>query len=174
MYMCRVIAEAAVIACMASSGFAQDVGRPVSESDIAALDITVLPDGTNLPAGQGSVADGVEIFRQSCAACHGATGTEGPANVLVGGIGSLASDTPVKTVGSYWPYAPGVFDYVRRVMPYWAPGSLTDDQAYAVTAYLLHLNGIVGPDAEMNAKALAAVKMPNRRGFITYWPEPPK
>jgi cytochrome c len=105
-----------------------------------------------------------------CAACHGANGTGKPADTLAGGIGSLSSAAPLKTVGSYWPYATTLFDYVRRAMPYDRPLSLSDNEVYAVSAYILALNGIIGEDATMNAKTLPQVEMPNRNGFVSYWP----
>ncbi|HEX7127490.1 MAG TPA: cytochrome c, partial [Thermodesulfobacteriota bacterium] len=106
------------------------------------------------------------IFQQQCVVCHGPSGTEGPMDRLAGGQGSLAGDSPVKTVGSYWPYATTVFDYIRRAMPLTAPGSLTADQAYAVTAYVLFLNGIVGESDVIDAGSLPQVRMPNRDGFV--------
>jgi len=103
-------------------------------------------------------------------ACHGAKGAGKPADPLAGGIGSLATKTPLRTVGSYWPYATTLFDYVRRAMPITNPLSLTDDEVYAVSAYVLFLNGIVGEDAVMNAQTLPQVRMPNRDGFVNDWP----
>jgi len=158
---------------LAGAGFAESLGEPVSESDLAAWDISIGPDGVGLPGGKGSVAEGAVVWTEQCAACHGETGIEGPADVLVGGIGTLASDAPVKTVGSYWPYATGLFDYIRRAMPYSAPRSLSDGEVYAVTAYLLHLNDILQDDAVLDAETLPAVTMPNSDGFIAYWPKAP-
>ena len=113
------------------------------------------------------------MYKAKCLSCHGEGGTsgEGLADPLVGGTGSLASGQPVKTVGSYWPYATTLFDYIRRAMPYDAPLSLTDDEVYAVSAYVLWLNdGIVAEDLVLDAETLPAIKMPNREGFIPYWP----
>ena len=142
------------------------LGQVLGEDQVAAVDFTILPDGTGLPAGQGGVEEGRTLYEQWCRACHGEAGKGGPNDRLVGGVGSLASDAPVKTIGSYWPYATTVFDYIRRAMPYTAPGSLSADDVYALTAYLLHENGIVGEDAVMDADALPAVVMPNREGFV--------
>lgn len=123
--------------------------------------------GAGLPPGSGSVAEGQKAYEERCAVCHGDFGEgAGRYPVLAGGGGTLSSARPVKTVGSYWPYAPTLFDYIRRAMPFNAPGTLTDDQVYAITAYVLNLNNIIPANAVMNAKTLATVKMPNRNGFI--------
>jgi cytochrome c len=142
------------------------LGKKISEQDLAAWDIDVRPDGAGLPPGTGSAAQGREIFLAKCSACHGENGEGTPMDRLVGGQGTLATDKPVKTVGSYWPYATTLFDYVRRTMPFTSPQSLTNDEVYALTAYLLSLNGIVPSDAVMDAKALPRVEMPNRKSFV--------
>lgn len=129
-------------------------------------DIDVQPDGTGLPAGRGSVARGKQVFEESCAACHGENGQGGIADRLVGGNGSLASARPIKTVGSFWPYATTLYDYVRRAMPYLAPQTLSNDDTYAVVAYILNLNGIVPADATLDRASLPAIRMPNRDGFV--------
>ena len=131
------------------------------------------PEGKELPPGSGTAADGAKIYAAQCAACHGKTGKEGPNDVLVGGQGTLNTSKPVKTVGSYWPYATTLFDYVRRAMPMPAPKSLTNDEVYAVSAYLLNLNGIIGANDVMNAQTLPKVAMPNKDGF-TPFPRSPK
>lgn len=146
------------------------LGRVATPDDVRRADITIAPDGKNLPPGQGSVAQGAMVFNQQCAACHGPSGKGGPMQQLTGGVGSLTSAKPVKTVNSYWPYATTVFDYVRRAMPLNAPRSLSDDQVYAVTAYLLSVDGIVPKNAVLDAKSLPAVKMPNRDGFVSWVP----
>src|SRR5438132_4555373 len=140
-----------------------NLGRPATADQIAGWDISVGPDGVGLPPGGGTAAKGAVVYAQKCQACHGAAGAGQPNDRLVGGQGTLAGKAPVRTIGSYWPYATTVFDYVRRAMPYIQPQSLTDDEVYAVTAYLLHLNGIVGESDEMNARTLPAVKMPKDR-----------
>ena len=149
------------------------IGVPATPEAIAGWNIDVRPDGAGLPPGQGSVAQGVEIYARTCAACHGAHG-EGvkPYPRLVGGIGTLATQKPIKTVGSYWPYATTLFDYVHRAMPFNAPQSLTPDEVYAVCAYVLHLNGLVGADAVLDAKSLPRIVMPNRDGFIQVYTAP--
>ncbi|HUZ49933.1 MAG TPA: c-type cytochrome [Candidatus Dormibacteraeota bacterium] len=123
--------------------------------------------GAGLPPGHGSVADGQNLYEAKCAVCHGDFGEgENRYPVLAGGNGTLTSARPVKTVGSYWPYAPTLYDYIRRAMPFNAPGSLTNDQVYAISAYVLNLNNLVPANAVLDAKTLAAIKMPNRNGFI--------
>jgi cytochrome c len=143
------------------------LGRPASTADFAKHDYLVGPKGTGLPKGRGTAAQGRPIYMQSCAACHGARG-EGTNDypALVGGQSSLKSDKPLPTVGSYWPYATTVWDYVNRAMPYQTPGTLKPDEVYALTAYLLLMNGIVSPDFELNERTLPALKMPNRDGFV--------
>ena len=147
-----------------------NLGRDVRPEQLAAWDISVGPDGVGLPPGRGTAATGAIVYEQKCQACHGVKGGGQPNDRLAGGGGTLASKTPVKTVGSYWPYATTIFDYVRRAMPYTQPQSLTSDEVYAVTAYLLNVNGIIGEQDEMNAQTLPKVRMPNRDGFIVVYP----
>lgn len=142
------------------------LGRPATAAQVAGWDISIPPDGSGLPPGAGGSARGAQVYAEKCQPCHGDKGAGQPNDRLVGGHGTLSGATPVKTVGSYWPYATTVFDYVRRAMPYAQPRSLSDDEVYAVTAYLLHLNGIIGERDEMNARTLPAVRMPNRDNFI--------
>lgn len=143
------------------------LGQSASPAMVASLDISIPPSGAGLPAGNGSVVQGTAVYVAKCQSCHGEKGAGKPADPLVGGIGSLASgNAAVRTVGSYWPYATTLFDYVRRSMPTTAPQTLSNEEVYAVTAYVLHLNGIVGPEAVMNAATLPSVKMPNRDGFV--------
>ena len=145
-------------------------GEPISAAELARWDISIPPSGAGLPAGSGTARDGRKVYEAKCQSCHGAKGVGKPADALAGGIGTLASKTPMRTVGSYWPYATTLFDYVRRAMPLNNPLSLTDDESYAVSAYLLFINGIIGEDVAMNAQSLPQVKMPNRDGFISDWP----
>ena len=147
-----------------------NLGRPATAAEIAGWDISVGPDGVGLPAGSGTALKGAAVYEQKCQACHGAKGAGQPNDRLAGGHGTLASKTPVRTIGSYWPYATTVFDYVRRAMPYTQPQSLSDDEVYAVTAYLLQLNGIIGEADEMNAQTLPKVTMPNRGNFVIVYP----
>jgi mono/diheme cytochrome c family protein len=141
------------------------IGRPATEAEIAGWNIDIGRDGSNLPAGSGSVAHGQDVFAQQCAACHGAKGEGGVGDRLVGGQGTIATAKPIKTVGSYWPYAPTLFDYIRRAMPQNAPQSLSNDDVYAVSAYILNLNGLLPSDATLDARTLSSIKMPNRTGF---------
>jgi len=147
-----------------------NLGREATPAQIAGWDISVGPDGVGLPPGEGTPAAGALVYEQKCQACHGARGAGQPNDRLVGGQGTLASKSPVRTIGSYWPYATTVFDYVRRAMPYIQPQSLSNDEVYAVTAYLLNLNGIIGEGDEMNAQTLPKVKMPNQANFIVVYP----
>jgi S-disulfanyl-L-cysteine oxidoreductase SoxD len=146
------------------------LGRAASPGEIAAWDISIAPDGEGLPPGRGTAADGARVYAAQCQSCHGEKGAGQPNDRLVGGQGTLASKTPVRTVGSYWPYATTVFDYVRRAMPYATPHTLSDNDVYALTAYVLHANGIIGERDEMNAQTLPRVRMPNRESFIVVFP----
>jgi S-disulfanyl-L-cysteine oxidoreductase SoxD len=141
------------------------IGQTPTEELVKAWNIDIAPDGANLPGGSGSVAQGRQIFADTCAACHGEHGTEGPMDRLVGGRGTLDTRKPIMTVGSYWPYATTLYDYIRRAMPLNAPQSLNADQVYAVTAYILNMNKIIPDDAVLNKHALPEIKMPNRDGF---------
>ena len=147
------------------------IGRPATPAEIAALDIDVGPDGAGLPPGHGSAADGAPIYAARCATCHGKTGKEGPNDVLVGRLPGdafpFAKDPRApKTIGSYWPYATTVFDYVRRAMPPDKPGSLRDDEVYGLVAYLLALNELIPGDAVIDAASLPKVKMPAHDHFV--------
>jgi cytochrome c len=147
------------------------LGSPASASDIAKIDIDVMPDGHGAPPGQGTYAQGKEVYLDNCSGCHGtdmAKPVKGTgAAALRGGRGTLASGKPKKTVESYWPYASTAFDFIKRAMPFNAPGSLSDNEVYAVVAYILAEGNIIDKNTTMNAKALANVKMPNRNGFIS-------
>lgn len=154
---------------MAGTTMAQEsygLGTPATDEQIAGWHIDVLPDGTGLPAGSGTVMQGKEVYQAACAHCHGADlkGTA-PWPALVGGQDSLTTEKPIKTIGSYWPYATTLYDYIRRAMPFQAPQSLSNEEVYSVTAYILHMNGLLSEDATLDAKALVDVKMPNRDGF---------
>jgi len=156
----------AMFACGAA--FAQTPGRRATEAEIKAMDFTVLPNGAGLPKGGGDASRGRALYEQKCQECHGThgEGQSGKYPALVGGAGSLKSINPVKTVGSYWPYATTLFDYIRRAMPYDHPRSLSADEVYSVAAYVLFMNGIAGETQEVNEKTLPQVKMPNRNGFV--------
>ena len=150
------------------------LGVPATPAQIAGADVSIPPDGSGLPPGTGTPAEGEAIYNTKCVACHGLNGAGVPADRLVGGHGTLKDATPVKTIGSYWPYATTLFDYIRRAMPYHEPHSLTDGEAYALTAYLLHLNGIIAADATMDATSLPKVQMPNRANFLPAYPPKPQ
>ncbi len=172
----RVVAATAALAL--SQAVAQEaaplagpgLGVEVTPEQYAAWDIDVDPDGGGLPPGSGRATDGARIYAQKCAACHGEQGAGEPNDRLVGGHGTLDELEQVRTVGSFWPYATTVFDYIRRTMPFQAPQSLSDDEVYALTAYLLALNGIIDDDDVMNAQTLPEVRMPNRDGFVLAYP----
>jgi S-disulfanyl-L-cysteine oxidoreductase SoxD len=142
------------------------VGQPPTAEQIRNLGASIAPDGSGLPDGSGTVAAGRDIFAARCAKCHGekAQGLIGPP--LVGGQGTLNTAKPLKTVGSFWPYATTVWDYINRAMPFNQPGLLKAPEVYAVVAYILNLNGIIGSNQVMDAKSLPKVKMPNRDGFV--------
>lgn len=142
-------------------------GRPATEAEINAWNIDIAPDGTGLPSGRGTMTKGAAVYAAKCASCHGATGIEGPQTRLVGGQGSLATDKPVKTIGSFWPYATTLYDYIYRAMPLTEPQSLTSDEVYAVVAWLLHTNGIISAESTIDANTLPHARMPNRNGFVS-------
>ena len=141
-------------------------GQPADPARIKAWSISILPDGTNLPPGKGNVAEGLAIYSQKCVMCHDVNGAGKPADQLTGGIGTIGTKTPVKTVASYWPHATTLFDYIRRAMPVNAPRTLNDHEVYSLVAYILSVDGIVKKDAVLDAKSLPKILMPNRDGFI--------
>jgi len=148
-------------------------GSAATPQEIAGWNIDIEPDGTGLPPGQGSVAEGEALFAKLGAPCHGAKGQgSAVAPALVGGFGTLATAKPVKTIGSYWPYATTLFDYIHRAMPANAPQSLKPNEVYALTAYLLYLNGIVPQDTVLDAQSLPKIVMPNHAGFESPDPRP--
>nr|WP_284040288.1 cytochrome c [Sphingobacterium sp. lm-10] len=136
------------------------LGRPASADFIARWDIDVRPDGKGLPVGIGTPREGAQVYAQKCASCHGANGYEGPEDKLV------TDGTATNTIGNYWPYATTIFDYVRRAMPFDQPGSLTDQEVYDITAYLLALNGIIDQDSQIDQKTLPQVEMPARKKYV--------
>jgi cytochrome c len=170
MFMREFAAAVALVAlCGAAAAQSPNLGKPISPEDLATWDISVGPDGAGLPPGSGTPKQGEEVFTMKCQACHNAKGAGQPNDRLVGGQGTLAGEKPaVKTVGSYWPYATTLFDYIRRAMPMPMSKSLTNDEVYAVAAYILNLNGVIGETDTLDAKSLPQVKMPNRDGFIPF------
>jgi len=145
------------------------LGVPAAPANIAALDTDVSPDGRGLPIGHGSVREGAALFAERCVMCHGEAGVGKPADRLTGGIGTLATPHPVKTVASYWPYATTLFGYIRAAMPITNPRSLAPNEVYALCAYLLSVDGIVSKNTVLNAKSLPKIRMPNRDGFRSVW-----
>lgn len=142
------------------------LGVPVDATQVARADLTVFPDGRGLPPGRGSAVEGARLFAHHCAACHGTGGRGAAAEELAGASEPLTSATPDKTVGTYWPYATTLFDFIRRAKPMDAPGSLSADEVYALSAYLLFANGLIGDGDDLDAQRLARLRMPNRDGFI--------
>jgi S-disulfanyl-L-cysteine oxidoreductase SoxD len=162
----RIVGTGVFVVLGLSSVFAADFGRRATPEEIKLWDIDVRPDGKGLPEGSGSVEHGKSVFEENCSGCHGEEGVGGIKDRLVGGQGTLASGMPVKTVGSFWPYATTLFDYIHRAMPYQAPGSLSVDDTYAVAAYILSLNGIIAGDGKVDMESLPKIQMPNRAGFV--------
>src|SRR5579864_1801368 len=172
----RAVILGAAASLAANVAFAANVappklGRPATPDEIAKASISIPPDGEGLPAGSGSVAQGVQVFAAKCAVCHGANAQGTPSgDRLVGGIGTLNTPNPAKTVSSYWPYATTLFDYIRRAMPLPNPQSLQNDEAYALVAYILSIDNIVPKDAVLDAQSLPKVQMQNRNGFVNWEP----
>ena len=160
----------ALFATSIGNALAADIafGKPITEQDLATWNIDIrTQDGLGLPRGKGDAVKGKVVYEEKCLSCHGADAKGGPVfGTMVGGIGSFKTNTRVLTPGSMYPYAPILFDYIRRAMPMNNPQSLTADEVYAVSAYILNLNGLIGPTDEMNSKSMPAVQMPNRNGFI--------
>lgn len=175
----RVWSCAAIILCGACASGAVDtaamrvpgprLGDALTAEDLRHWDTSIPPSGAGLPPGSGTAKQGAAVYAAKCQSCHGEKGRGKPADALVGGIGTLTSKAPVRTVGSYWPYATTLFDYLRRAMPIDAPMTMSNDEVYAVTAYILYANDIIGENEVMNAQTLPTVRMPNRDGFINAW-----
>lgn len=137
----------------------------MTDAQIASWNIDVAPDGKNLPQGSGTVKEGEQVYQMQCASCHGGKLEGGIGPALMGGQDTLTSEKPLKTVGSYWPYATTLFDYIRRAMPFQQPQSMSNDEVYAVTGYILHRNELLEAEAKVDAQTLVDVKMPNREAF---------
>lgn len=164
-----------------------NLGVPLSQMDIRKHAITIFPDGTNLPAGQGSVHQGKTLYQNTCMNCHGVKGIEGPAARLVGSDGWFSFSDPLRilridkhpvlliSVGALWPYATTIFDYTRRAMPHFAPKSLNNNEVYALTAYILYLNGLIDQELILDKQSIRTVSMPGKDRSVLAWPEtPPK
>ena len=167
----RCVFAIAIAAFASSVVLAQGLGKPVTEAEIAAWDISVMPDGRGLPAGSGTPEQGAKVFAAKCALCHGPEAKGGTNAALVGGEPLTNGIDTTKTVANFWPYATTLFDFTRRAMPWQQPRTLSNDEVYAVTAYILALNQIIAPNDVMNAQTLPMVRMPNREGFIVRFPE---
>jgi hypothetical protein len=173
--MCtRELVRAGLLGLALASGAAAAVGpnlgRPVTPAEIAAWDISIQPDGSGLPLGGGTPAQGAKIFAEKCAACHGENARGGRNATLVGGA-PIANMDSTRTIANFWPYATTLFDYIRRAMPWPQPHSLSDNEVYALTAYILAENKLIGQDDSMNSDTLPKVRMPNRDGFIIRFPD---
>ena len=170
MHKSLIFAVALALASNAAFAQAPNLGKPIEPGEIRAWDISILPDGTGLPPGSGTPDQGAPIYLQKCFMCHGENGKGGVNAALVGG-GPLTGMESPKTIANFWPYATTLFDYVRRAMPWQQPRSLTSDEVYALTAYILALNKLIGENDTMNAQTLPKVTMPNRDGFIIRFPD---
>lgn len=150
----------------AQGGPVPRLGQAISAEAAARWDISVFPDGRGMPPGRGTAAEGAALYQRHCESCHGAGGRGASAPELAGGTEPLTSPTPDQTIGLYWPYATTVFDFIRRAKPMLAPGTLSADEVYALSAWLLQVNGVIDAAQEMNARTLPAVRMPNRGGLV--------
>ena len=168
----RGLAIALLLAFGAGAAIAQspNLGKPVSPAEIAAWDISILPDGTGLPAGSGTPAEGARVYAAKCSSCHGPE-AKGGANARLAGGEPIKNMESEKTIANFWPVATTLFDYIRRAMPWRQPRSLTNEEVYGLTAYILSLNKLIGENDTMNAQTLPKVRMPNRDGFIVRFPD---
>ena len=175
MFTSRVAIFSALLlsAMMTDASLAEtpNLGKPIDEAAIAAWDISILPDGTGLPKGSGTPAQGAVIYADRCALCHGDNGKGGSAAALVSDREIAGISASQKTIKNFWPYSTTIFDFIRRAMPFQMPRSLTDDEVYALTAYILAENKLIGANEMMNAQTLPKVKMPNRENFIIRFPD---
>jgi len=168
------LAVSAFAAGAAIAGEDYGLGRTATPAEIGQWDIDVAPDGAGLPPGEGSVLEGRAVYAIRCASCHGDRGQGGPMDRLAGGVGTTATSKPVKTVGSFWPYATTLYDFIRRAMPFDSPQSLSPAETYAVCAYVLFLNGLLPENAVLDAKSLPELRMPNRDAFMSAYKGGPR
>jgi mono/diheme cytochrome c family protein len=168
-----ILAALLWLAMTAGAAWAEtpNLGKPIDEAAIAAWDISILPDGTGLPKGSGTPSQGAPIFAEKCAACHGDNGKGGEAAALLSDRELAGISAAQKTIRNFWPYSTTIFDFIRRAMPAQMPHSLTDDEVYALTAYILAGNKLIGANDTMDAQSLPKVKMPNRDNFIIRFPD---
>jgi S-disulfanyl-L-cysteine oxidoreductase SoxD len=166
----RVAAVALALASAPAFAAGPNLGKPITPAEIAPWDISIQPDGTGLPPGGGTPAQGAKIFAQKCAACHGENARGGTNAALVGGE-KIANMDSNRTIANFWPYSTTIFDYIRRAMPWPQPRSLTDNEVYALTAYILAENKLIGQNDSINSDTLPKVRMPNHDGFIIRFPD---
>jgi mono/diheme cytochrome c family protein len=164
-----IVTAATFVAAGTALAESPNLGRVATPEEIASWDISIAPDGAGLPPGGGTSEQGEAVYAAKCLACHGENGAGKPNDALAGGRGTLVGDqAPIKSVGSFWPYATTIFDYVRRAMPLNDSKSLTNDETYAIVAYLLQINGIIERGEQIDASTLPAIRMPNRDCFVTF------
>ena len=170
---CAIFSASLLLAMMTGASLAEtpNLGKPIDETAIAAWDISILPDGAGLPKGSGTPAQGAVVYADKCALCHGDNGKGGSAAALVSDREIAGISAAQKTIKNFWPYSTTIFDFIRRAMPFQTPRSLTDDEVYALTAYILAENKLIGANDMMNAQTLPKVKMPNRENFIIRFPD---
>jgi mono/diheme cytochrome c family protein len=166
-----LLALTVVLSSSANAAETPRLGQPADPGRLTAWDIDVSPNGSGLPQGRGSASDGARTYVAKCAMCHGPAGRGGPADRLTGGLGTLRSPHPVKTVTSYWPYATTLFGFIRAAMPITHPRSLSASEVYGLCAYLLSIDGVVPRDAVLDRSSLPDIAMPNRHGFRSMWKE---
>ncbi len=168
--LARVLALTLLLGWTASAGSQEEpriqLGTPIDEEQLRGFDLIAAPDGGGMPVGAGTAREGREVYNRRCVSCHNVNGEGVTANTIIVGGDMASAEEPLRTVGSYWPHASTLFDFIRRAMPADAPKSLSDQEVYQVTAYVLFLNGIVGEDQSINSETLTAVAMPNRDGFV--------
>ena len=166
-FICSVLLLTfACIPTLANSQESVRLGIPVTQADLLGFDLIAPPDGSGFPPGTGTAREGKQIYDINCAVCHGASGEGASSNTVIVGGDMQSEGPPLRTVGSYWPYASTLFDFIRRAMPATAPKSLTSQQVYDVTAYILYMNGIVEEDTPINGETIRKIEMPNANGFI--------
>ena len=171
MSMRNVLTFALMLYAGATLGAGPNLGKAISAGDLGAWDTSIMPDGAGLPTGSGTAAQGALIYAKKCVACHGEEGKGGVSSAVTA-RGPIASiNAAEKSIGNFWPYATTLFDFIRRAMPWQEPRTLSNDEVYALTAYLLMLNKVIGENDVMNATTLPKVRMPNRDGFIVRFPE---
>lgn len=171
MYTPRLVVLLVALGADAAFAAGPNLGKPLTAAEIAAWDISIQPDGAGLPPGSGTPAQGAKIYAQKCAMCHGENGKGGTSAAVVGGAPLTSGIETAKTIANFWGYSTTVFDFIRRAMPWQQPRTLSNDEVYALTAYILSLNKLIGENDAMNAQTLPKVKMPNRDGFIIRFPD---